>query len=488
MSDSPSFHASGSASLPPASIYDPLDDEGTPFAGELTRTIVLLLVGAADRRWAARTAVELSTVWARHGRRVVLADLHLENPVLHEAARSENLEGIVDVFLYGASVARSARAVEGRGFFLVPAGTYEPDAEAIYRHPRWPKLVAGFEDADASLVLFAPADGFDAQAMAQWVGEVILLGTPADLQVLEPLRAAGVPIRGRIAPPSEEPVSREPMLVPAPPPAPPPEAPPPEAPPPPPDLDLPPVAPPRENGSGAASTWLLWLVFALVVIAAIGYVVASVRPDLIPWARRPAAQVGRPAATVVPRPAVVPPAPPPPHAVGVTLPYSVQVVSFRQFGPAHRRVETYARRFPDVPFFVSPEDESGILYYKVLAGTLEDTVAAHALRERLTRAGVISKADAARGWSLIRHVPLAYVLGERAGDSAATAVSDSLLARKLPVYTLPVLYSDSSRRWEILAGAYADSTSAGAMRKLLDTAGLQASLAPRTGNPAPAAK
>ena len=102
MSDSSPFPSGSSIELPPAVLYDPADDQETPFDHLSVGAVVLLLVGEVDRWWAAETAIELSSAWAKDGRRVVLADLFLENPVVHEVAGAENLEGMVDVFLYGA--------------------------------------------------------------------------------------------------------------------------------------------------------------------------------------------------------------------------------------------------------------------------------------------------------------------------------------------------------------------------------------------------
>src|SRR5688500_7066668 len=115
--------------LPPPTLYDPADDKETPPGTDPAGAGVLLLVGDAEASWPAATALERTSAWSRGGRRIVLADLHLENPFLHEAIGDENLEGLVDVFLYGVSITRSARPVPGRGFHLLPAGTYTSDVE-----------------------------------------------------------------------------------------------------------------------------------------------------------------------------------------------------------------------------------------------------------------------------------------------------------------------------------------------------------------------
>ncbi|HEX6911475.1 MAG TPA: hypothetical protein VF142_13810, partial [Longimicrobium sp.] len=75
--------------------------------------VLLVFDRGADRDWAADAAVALATGWHAAGRRTVLADLCLEDPFLNERIGMPNQEGVVDIFLYGASLARSARAVPG---------------------------------------------------------------------------------------------------------------------------------------------------------------------------------------------------------------------------------------------------------------------------------------------------------------------------------------------------------------------------------------
>lgn len=142
--------------------------------------VVLLLDGSTDPRWAAKTAIEIAAAWADAGLRVVLADLHLEDPLLHDRLAEENTDGIVDIFLYGASVARSARPPAGQPFYLIPAGTYTARPEDVYRHPRWAKLAAGFRDANATLLLFAPVDAPGVDALSDQATAAVLLGRGGD--------------------------------------------------------------------------------------------------------------------------------------------------------------------------------------------------------------------------------------------------------------------------------------------------------------------
>lgn len=460
--------------LPPSTLYDPADDQVTPFGAEPTGTVVLLLVGDVDRWWAAETAVELSSTWARNGRRIVLADLFLENPILHEVAGAENMDGIVDVFLYGASISRSARPVGGRGFYLIPAGTYTSEHDVIFRHSRWPKLVAGFRDADASLLLFAPADAPELAALAPWVSQVVLLGAPRESAVLGPLLAAGAEVRGLLEPTrapafppldaltlpaaahAEADASRAETAL---------------------HLPPPPVRTPREPPR--LLNLFLFVLLAVVILGAGAYVILSLHPELLPSGARPTSPVAGEQARVTP-PRVIAPIPPA-RRQGETLTYSVGVISFRSFSGAQRRLTSLRDRKDGVLYFISPEEIQGILYYKVLAGALPDSTAARQLKERLVKAKLISAEDAADAGALIQPTPYAFDLGERATDSAATAAADSFAVRNVPAYELAVPFSDGSRRWQLYGGAYADSATAEGMRKLLTTAGVTPKLVPRVG-------
>jgi hypothetical protein len=495
MSDPSSRVPGAGDALPQPTVYDPSADLTVPsrLAGmEPMGTVVLLLVGRAERRWAAQAAVELCTAWAHGGNRIVLADLQLEDPVLHERIESDNLEGVADIFLYGASLARIARPVRGRGFFLIPAGTYAPDPGAIHRHPRWPKLVAGFRDADASLLLFAPAQGTDLDALAEWVTEVVLLGEPPSAAALEPLTRRGIPVRALVvgptaAPPPADPPAgrREAAAAPA--------ASAPAAAPPPVErakaplapvadreleLELPPP-PVRERRPHRGALGFLWLLLLVGLLAAAGFAASRYRPDLFPWAAPRQAPAGQDTLALAPAARRGEPS-----AAGQPLPYSVQVKSFTSLTAARDQAELDRFRLRGAPFYVVPEEIQGILYYRILAGLAPDTAAATRLRDRLVQVGAVDPEDAAGTWSLIQHTPLAFDLGVYPSAAAAGVAADSLLEASIPSYVVEMPYSDGSLRWQLYGGAYRDSASAERLRQALAAAGSGARLVARAGAPA----
>jgi hypothetical protein len=530
----------GGAPLPPTTFFDPAFERipaGAAWDGSYAGPVLLLFDPRADRYWVADAAIALATAWTQAGRRVVLADLSLDDPLLHERIGMANLDGVVDIFLYGASLARSARPVPGRGFYLISGGTYTDDAGSILLHPRWEKIVAGFREAQASLLLFAPADAAGLEGLARWAGDAILFGS----QVAGSLFAQAVPAEIRahawLAPPVASPPHHpephrdhgpsgfedrfpEPEPVPVVWPTTPADAPTPVAAAPAdpasqrfptfeellgaPADSLPVPDPswetatmpsrfggrrrkkkggaegkdegaPAEVGKRRSSLPIILLLLLLLAVAA--YFLYADPPDWLNLRSLPQAT----SAAVAPAPAPKPPAAAPSER-GVALPYAVSTVNFEAPGPARGEVQKKSAKFPDVPFYVVPETNQGRLYYKVLAGLFADTAQAVRVRDRLVAAGEADTAGVAGPWQLVQPRPWAFDLGTFPTDSAATVHADSLLQRAIPTYVVTVPFTDGDR-WRVYGGAFADSVAAQPMQRILQTAHVTAPLVRRTGRP-----
>jgi hypothetical protein len=506
MTDSqPSSGSPGGAAQP--TFFDPSFERlPASVSGESAAAGPVLLVfdRAADRDWAADAAVALATGWHAAGRRTVLADLCLEDPFLSERIGMPNQEGIVDIFLYGASLARSARAVPGRGFYLISAGTYTSEPGAVLRNPRWDKIVGGFRDNQAALLLFVPADAPELAALREWVRDAIVLGGGEGAR---PRPAGDFTARAWLAPPRRDggaasiPVARPASPAdrfPDPEPVAPWKAPPGTRA----DFNPPPPADPAPGGALPASEipvpeadWereapkkpkravspLLLVLLLVALIAALLFLGPRYIPgfpDLLgssTAAREEAVQADGPAAAPVPRGTVT--------AAGASLPYSVQVANYQSSDAAFDFVREVAPRFTEAQFFIVPENNQGVLYWKVMAGMAGDTSAVTALRERLIAEKVIDAGLADDRWALIQPRPLSYEVGEYGSVADARARADSLNGRSIPAYVAPVPYSDGSERWKVYAGAYRDTASSIPMRTLLTGARIEPKLVERTGRP-----
>jgi hypothetical protein len=444
-------------------------------------TVVLLVSGDVDRTWAAQFVLELSASWAAAGRRIVVADLHLERPLLGEASRDEDLEGIVDVFLYGASLSRIARPVRDGLFYLIPAGTYSPDAAEIFRHSRWKKVVAGFQDTGATLLLFVPGESAALAELGAWSSEAILLGSAVAGPATERLGAAGIEVIGVVGSPplvvaeseTEEvaaaaggtaqrpghdgeksraeltaPTTGRPHLLED-------------------DLELPPP-PPRQPASYRRSFLIGGGLLLVAIVLTTLYLRTALQPGQHSMADARSAG-GNPTAS----------------RVGELLTYSVQVKAFTSLAAAREQLEIERRRLDSAPFFISPEEIQGVLYYRILAGLSADTVGAIRLRDELVEAGSIEAEDAIATYGLLQYTPLAYDLGTYPTREEAMARIDSLFVLQIPSYFAVMPYSDGSRRWHVYGGAYRDSAGAERMGELLAAAGLNGQLTVRAGEPLP---
>jgi hypothetical protein len=440
--------------------------------------------------------------------------------MLAERIGMSSMEGVVDIFLYGASLARSARPVPGRGFYLISAGTYTPDSTAILRDGRWEKIIAGFRSAGASLLVFVPSDAPGLPSLARWAYDAIMLGEQAHEAELSRDAPGGVTVHAWLTPPSQPPradaAPRAAAAIPASPavaaaPAPPrfaePEAP---------TGIRPWLAPPRdaephtggeefrtaEDTVGApaatlpvpAPEWeepeprvekksrlapLLTLFLLLVVLAGAVYIALQQYPQLLGGTPSGAeADAPARATAVAPKGTVA--------SAGTALPFAVFVKAYPEYEPARQLASSVAAKFPDARFYVTPEMTGDKLYFKVFSGALADSADAVALRERLLRSDEVSADDVGTADDLILVRPLAVELGELPTQEAAQARADSLNGRAIPAYVVAVPFNDGSERYKVYGGAFADSAGAAPMLKMVQQAGLPARLVARTGRaPAP---
>lgn len=506
-------HAGEPGRAPSPTFFDPSFERlPAPVAGETAQPgpVLLLFDRAADRDWAADAAVSLATGWHAAGRRTVLADLCLEDPFLNDRIGMPNQDGVVDIFLYGASLARSARAVPGRGFYLISSGTYTPDPGGVLRNPRWDKIVAGFRDNNAALLLFAPSDAPELPSLRRFVNEVILLGGDDGASPLPASLAGQFTVRAWLTPPRRDGLGAAPARpaspadrFPEPEPVAPWNAPPgtreqlagtgdPIAPAPSaaaaqtpasaipvPDPEWTDAEEPRKRKRAVSPLLLILLLVALLAALVL------LGPQYIPGFPN---LIGAPTPAAEPVPEKAPAAAAPKAAVpiapaGAVLPYSVQVRNFQSWDDAAKFSGDVARRFSEAQFFIVPEANQGITYWKVMAGMAGDTAAVTALRERLLAEDVIDEEAAGGRYALIDHRPLAYELGEYPTAAQARARADSLTSRAIPAYVAPVPYTDGSERWKVYGGAYRDSASAAPMEKLLTGASIQPRLVERSGRP-----
>lgn len=159
----------------PALQLPPEDGEEGP-----TTVMIMATVAAREQGWAARAALHLVREWTRAGSRIFLMDLNLDAPDLHGVLGHENREGVSDVVLYGASVPRVSRPVDGGAFYLATAGTAVADASEVLSHSRWAEVINGFREAGVTLVLYCPHELLDSSPLTRASKVRILLRGPGE--------------------------------------------------------------------------------------------------------------------------------------------------------------------------------------------------------------------------------------------------------------------------------------------------------------------
>ncbi len=162
---------------PPA--WTPFDADSPPSLPAGRGHVVAVLVPTDAEAWAPELATRLARAWSEAGHRVVLADLDLAAPRLHDVLGVENRDGVADAVAFGASVGRVAQAVPGAPFFFIGAGTAVAEPASLLDHPRWAALCQGFQEADATLVTFVPDEGAARAAVLEQATHVVLLAPDA---------------------------------------------------------------------------------------------------------------------------------------------------------------------------------------------------------------------------------------------------------------------------------------------------------------------
>ena len=157
-------------------------------AASLLDNVNAVVIAGPDPAAAASFALGIARV---HGstRRVAIADLVGEVGPLQALVTGDDGHGISDSFLYGVSLNKIARPLEGSGnVFLMPSGTESVANDTVYRNERWRKLAAGFHQVGALLLVVAVPSTPGFAELCSYVGAVFPMGDPA------PLPPHGVPV------------------------------------------------------------------------------------------------------------------------------------------------------------------------------------------------------------------------------------------------------------------------------------------------------
>jgi hypothetical protein len=431
---------------PPASGGRPVawEDAGRQIS-PLLGSYSAIVVASSDPVAAAHVALGIARAESKQ-RRTVVADLVGDLPPLRSLIAEDDAHGITDSFLYGVSLNKIGYEVAGTpNLYVMPSGTDPVIGEQIFRSARWKKLVAGFSEVGALLLLVARNDAIGIGELIEQVDGVVLVKDPTLPAATSALVLARVP--------SPTPTLKIPL----------------------------------HRMSARAASWKQhrWFYPALagailVVIAAVG--LALVLGGVLPISEPPAQVTAKP----VPRPAPPPPRPPaetlyiaPPANIGDSAEAALFAVELQVANTAEGANLFISRNGGALPApAVSPVpiDPERSTWYKVTAGAYTAKYQADSLLFVLRNAHVLR--DSAGS---VTRVPLALLV-----DSVPTqgGINDAVRAavqkydgRGVSVYAL--IQDDGGAR--LYAGAFARADESAELIRTLRGAGLKPVLVYRTG-------
>jgi hypothetical protein len=175
-------------------------EEGRRIGVTLDAFHAVIVVGV-DPAATAETALGIARVQAVH-RRVALGDLLGEAEPLQSLVQGEDSHGLVDSFVYGVSLSKIARQVPDAGeLFIMPTGTGPVEYEELFPNPRWRRLIAGFREVGALLIIAAPANAPRVHDLIDASDGVVIVGDVVPSEVVVAQSLAWVrPRRPAVAP------------------------------------------------------------------------------------------------------------------------------------------------------------------------------------------------------------------------------------------------------------------------------------------------
>jgi sporulation related protein len=181
------------------SADEALVDEGMRLGSTVDDANLVLVLGEEPRR-TALVALGVARAQAQR-RRVALGDLLGDAEPIQQLLNTDDPHGLADSFVYGVSLNKIARAVPQYGdLYVLPSGSEVPEYEEIFTNARWRRLIAGFRETGALLVVAAPSNASHVADVVQLGDGAILVGA-ASLAAVEPGKLLG---RAGIAPPPNE--------------------------------------------------------------------------------------------------------------------------------------------------------------------------------------------------------------------------------------------------------------------------------------------
>lgn len=426
------------------------EDEGRRLAASFDGHASAVIV-APDAEDAAAVALGIGEVQAKR-RRVVVADLTGDLATIQRLVPgTDDVHGVSDSFRFGVSLNKIAQHVgEGENLFVLPSGTEPVLDDDIYRNDRWRRLVAGFREVDALLLLVSPASAPSLVELIAFTDGAVMVGDIAPPSGVRALLNARPPRTDRRTTPRlrASTVMREQA-----------------------DID---ATKQRRVLIGTAAAAVL--IAAGIAVAAVARFASDEASDT-PVATTPRAAVdttvrtidSAAAAVATELPAVVNAADSS-QAVG----WSVELARFSTPMGAMMRVRNeLPKSVPVRTFALVPSAADRTLWYRVLAGASTSRAGADSLLASLRLSKVV---DDPHGGAIV-DTPFAFRLEQDVEAGAADSLVRGYMGRGVPAYAL--LQTDGTAT--VYAGAFESTEQAALLIPSLRAAGIEPALAYRLG-------
>jgi hypothetical protein len=356
-------------------------------------------------------------------------------------ATNDDVHGIYDSFIFGTSLERVMREVDGvENFSIMTGGTESPALEEILGSHRWRRVASDFAATDALLLLVVAPDAPGLAKLAAQLDGVLIVGDFSLENVPDAVLLARVPHPAApVGPPPEKTEEIEEPLW-------------------------------RSRGVTMAAIAIVLVAFALVMLRPGGLIRRDSRqPDTVmlpdPVARD-TAPTARKSEMIVANPA----------DSATAAGYSVLILSANTAEGANFRLRGLGETMPAATISLVPLGDTDAIWYRVHAGAFNDSAQAARLLGSLRRRRVLPDSEG----TVIR-TPLALRVDSVPAQGGVTQKTreklDGFTARGLAVYALR--QSDGSTR--LYAGAFERPEQASLAATALRVAGLTPVLEYRTG-------
>jgi hypothetical protein len=397
-----------------------------------------VLIVSDDSVAAANVAIGIARAEAPH-RRVVVGDLVGELQPIRDLSPGDDTHGIYDSFVFGTSLERVMREVDGvENFSVLTGGTESPAIAEILGSHRWRRVASDFAATDALLLLVVSPDAPALAKLSAQLDGVLIVGDFSLDQVPDAVLLARIPHPAAALPPPPkiEPVE-EPLW--------------------------------RSRGVTLAALAIVLVALALVTLRPGGIIRRESRaPDtiLLPEPVRDTAPPPRKYEMVVANPA----------DSATAAGYSVLILSANTAEGANFRLRGLGETMPAATISLVPLGDTDAIWYRVHAGAFSDSAQAARLLGSLRRRRVLPDSEG----TVIR-TPLALRVDSVPAQGGVTQKTreklDGFTARGLAIYALT--QRDGSTR--LYAGAFERPEQASLAATALRVAGLTPVLEYRTG-------